>query len=137
MANVVLPKVRMFIPCMNVVLEPGTVRTIYGPLHTIRMPPGVNENYLLDEICFFVVLTDGVGTFRLRVEMRGDDDIVLKRSEPVLCQFKGGMQLDAIEVAITINLVPIPCAGLYEFHLIANHAQLHEGGVAALRVLPE
>lgn len=137
MANVVLPKVRMFIPCMNVVLEPGTIRTIYGPLHTIRMPPGVSENYLLDEICFYIVLTDGVGTFRLRVEMRGADGIVLKRSDPVLCRFKGGMQLNSIELAITIKSAPIVRAGLYEFHLIANHAHLGDSGVAALRVLPE
>src|SRR5438552_3962831 len=107
MANVVLPKVRMFIPCLGVNLEPGIVRTIYGPLHTIRMPPGVDKNYLLDEIGFYVVLTDGVGTFRLRVEMRGDDEIVLKRTKPVLCVFKGGTQLDATEIAITMKLVPI------------------------------
>jgi len=137
MANVVLPKVRMFIPCMGVNLEPGIVRTIYGPLHTIRMPPGVDKNYLLDEIFFYIVLTDGVGTFRLRVEMRGADDIVLKKTEPVLCLFKGGTQLDAMEIAVTMKLVPIVRAGLYEFTLVANHASLHEGGVAVLRVLPE
>jgi hypothetical protein len=92
---------------------------------------------LLDEICFFVVLTDGVGTFRLRVEMRGDDDIVLKKTEPVLCLFKGGTQLDVMEIAVTMKQVPIVRAGLYEFRLVANHAWLHEGSVADLRVLPE
>src|ERR1035438_7779155 len=122
MANVVLPKVRMFIPCMNVVLAPGTVRIIHGPLHTIRMPPGVDKNYMLDEISFFIVLTDGVGTFSLKVEMRGDDDIVLKKTEPVLCLFKGGMQLDVMEIAVTMKQVPIVRAGLYEFKLVANHA---------------
>ncbi|MBI3823013.1 MAG: hypothetical protein HY289_10100 [Planctomycetes bacterium] len=137
MANVVLPKVRMFIPCLAVDLEPGLVRTVYGPLHTIRMPPDVDKNYLLDEITFYIVLTDGVGAFRLKVEMRGEDDIVLKRSDPVLCRFRGGMQLDSIEIAITVRSAPIARAGLYEFHLIANHASLHEGGVAVLRVLPE
>ena len=137
MANVVLPKVRMFIPCLGIDLEPGMVRTIYGPLHTIRMPPGVDKNYMLDEISFYVVLTDGVGAFRLRVEMRGDDNAILKKSDPVLCRFKGGTQLDSIEIAITIKSAPIVRAGLYEFHLIANHAHLHEGGVASLRVLPE
>jgi hypothetical protein len=122
---------------MNVVLEPGTIRTIYGPLHTIRMPPGVDKNYLVDEIYFYVALTDGVGTFRLSVEMRGDDDIVLRKTEPVLCLFKGGTQLGAMEIAITMKMVPILRAGLYEFRLVANHALLHEGGIAVLRVLSE
>ncbi len=64
MANVVLPKVRMSIPCLAVDLEPGMPVTIHSPLHTIRMAPGVSEKYLLDGMWFYVVLTDGDGTFK-------------------------------------------------------------------------
>jgi hypothetical protein len=137
MANLVLPKVRMFIPCLSVDLAPGKVRTIHGPLHTIRMPPGLVDNYLLEEIWFYVVLTDGIGTFRLRIEMRGDDDIALKRSAPVAVAFKAGMQLNTTELAIGMRMVPFPRAGLYAFRLVANHAYLDERGTALLRLLPE
>ncbi len=49
----------------------------------------------------------------------------------------GGRQLESIEIAVTIKSAPITRAGLYDFQLIANHAHVHEGGVALLRVLPE
>src|SRR5688572_14368473 len=93
MANVVLPKVRMFIPCMNIDIGPHTSCTIHSPLHTIRMPPGITAKYKIDAISFYIVLTDGVGAFRLRVELHGDEQTVLKRTDSVLCQFKGGSQL--------------------------------------------
>jgi hypothetical protein len=93
MANVVLPKVRMFIPCLAVDLEPGKSRTIYSPLHTIRMLSGVSEKYLLNEMWFYVVLTDGVGTFRLSVELYGLDEIVLGKSEPEQVTVRGAHSL--------------------------------------------
>jgi hypothetical protein len=136
MAKVVLPKVRMFIPCLAIDLEPGKPRTIHSPLHTIRMPPGVSEKYLLDEMCFYVVLTDGVGTFRLSVELYGMDDIVLAKSEPEQVAFIGGAQLSVKELRVPMALVPFARPGLYEFKLIANHAHLEDGGTALLRVLP-
>ena len=46
------------------------------------------------------------------------------------------MQLDAMEIAIRMKLVPVARAGIYEFKLVANHAYLDEAGVALLRVLP-
>jgi hypothetical protein len=128
MANVVLPRVRMFIPCLGLDLEPGLARTIYGPLHTIRMPPGIDKNYEVDEIWFYVVLTDAVETFRLKVEMVGDAGNVLARSEPQLATFSGGNQLNAREFGFQLCSIPFPSAGLYEFRLVANHAHLQEGG---------
>ena len=135
MANVVLPKVRMFIPCTSVRLEPGKAVTIRSPLHTIRMPPGVTEKYLLDEIWFYAVLTDGLGRFRLSVELRELDDIVLRRSEPQELVFVGGDQLNVKEVSLHMTSAPFARPGFYEFRLIANHAHLEEGGTAFLRVL--
>jgi hypothetical protein len=136
MANVVLPKVRMFIPCVSVDLEPGKPRTIHSPLHTIRMLPGVSTNYLVDELWFYVVLTDGVGTFRLTVEMRGEEETVVRRSEVRTVVFAGGRQLDVQEFAVRMDQVPFARAGIYEFRLVANHAHLEDGGTALLRVLP-
>jgi hypothetical protein len=136
MANVVLPKVRMFIPCLGVVLEPNRPCAIHSPLHTIRMLPGVSKNYLVDELWFYVVLTDGVGTFRLSVELRGDEGIVVARSEVRTIVFAGGKQLDMQEFPIHMAPVPFARPGIYEFRLLANHAHLQEGGTALLRVLP-
>jgi hypothetical protein len=136
MANVVLPKVRMFIPCVSVVLELGRARTIHSPLHTIRMLPGVNQKYLVDELWFYVVLTDGVGTFRLKVEMRGEEDVVVRTSKPQTVFLPGGQQLDAREVRVRIEQVPFARPGIYEFRLVANHAHLEDGGTALLRILP-
>ena|ERR1051325_1317850 len=136
MANVVLPKVRMFIPCLGVDLDAAAPVTIHSPLHTIRMAPGVSENYLLDELWFYVVLTDGVGTFRLSVELYGMDEVVLGKSKPTEVTLIGGAQLTAREVRIQMTSAPIPRPGLYEFRLVANHAHLDEGGTALLRILP-
>jgi hypothetical protein len=136
MANVILPKVRMFIPCLGIDLEAGKPVTIHSPLHTIRMPPGISDKYLLDELWFYVVLTDGVGTFTLSVELRGIDEIVLRKSEPTSLNFVGGAQLKVRELGIQMNSVPFARPGLYEFGPIANHAHLEDGGTALLRVLP-
>jgi hypothetical protein len=136
MANVVLPKVRMFIPCLAVDLGPGKPVTIRSPLHTIRMAPGVTAKYILDEMWFYIVLTDGVGTFRLSVELHGMDDIVLSKTEPEKVTFVGGSQLNVRELRIPMESVPLVRPGLYEFRLLANHAHVEEGGTALLRVLP-
>jgi hypothetical protein len=136
MASVVLPKVRMFIPCLAVELGSGKPVTIRNPLHTIRMAPGVTAKYILDEMWFYIVLTDGVGTFRLSVELHGMDDIVLSKTEPELVTFVGGSQLIVRELRIPMKSVPLARPGLYEFRLLANHAHLEEGGTALLRVLP-
>ena len=135
MANVVLPKVRMFIPCVGVDLDPKRPVVIYSPLHTIRMAPGIKEKYLLDEMWFYVVLTDAVGAFRLSVELFGTEDVVLRKSKPENVTFVGGTQLNAKELRLPMKSVPFPHAGLYEFRLLANHAPL-DGGVALLRMLP-
>ena len=126
----------MFIPCLSVDLEPGKPVTIHSPLHTIRMAPGITEKYVIDAMWFYVVLSDGVGTFRLSVEMNESDDIVLAKSEPGEVRFVGGAQLNVKEVRIPMESVPFAYPGLYEFKLIANHAHLEDGGTALLRVLP-
>jgi hypothetical protein len=123
----------MFIPCLGVDIEPAT---IHDPLHTIQMPAGVNEQFLLDEIWFYVVLTDGVGSFRLSVELHAEEDIILKTSKPQTYIFKGGAQLNVLELPLRMTLVPFPRPGVYEFRLVANHVHLQEGGTALLRVLP-
>ena len=137
MANVVLPKVRIFIPCLGVDLEPGLPCTIHNPLHTIRLPPGAGTDYVLDEMWFYVVLTDGVGTFRLSVELYGGEGIIAQKSAPHGHTFKGGTQLNAVEMRIQMRRLPFARPGLHELRFVANHAHLEEGGTAFLRVLPE
>jgi hypothetical protein len=135
MANVVLPKVRMFIPCLAIDLEADKPVTVYSPLHTIRMAPGVTEKYLLNEMWFYIVLTDAVGTFRLTVELYDMEEIVLRKSKPEQVAFVGGAQLNLKEMRVQMKAAPFARPGLYEFRLIANHAHLEDGGTALLRVL--
>jgi hypothetical protein len=135
-ANVVLPKVRMFIPCLGVGQEPGSGVTIHTPLHTVRLPAGVIGNVLLTDLWFYVVLTDGVGKFRLSVEVRGTDDIILGKSELHQVTFVGGDQLSVKEISLYLMSLPLARPGLYEFRLVANHVHLEDGGTALLRVLP-
>lgn len=135
MARVVLPKVRMFIPCVALDLEPGTTSTIHSPLHTIRLPPDASEGLVLDEIWFYVVLTDGLGSFRLTVELYSEEGSVLRRSRPFPITFLVGSQLSVRELPILMNEVPLPGPGMYEFKLMANHAPVVDGGTTLLRVL--
>ena len=135
MANVVLPKVRMFIPCLGIEPAQGPVHTIRSTLHTIRMPTGLAENYLIDEIWFLALLTDGVGTFRLSVDLYGEMGFVVTKSKVQTMTFHGGAQLTVREVRFRIGSVPFAFPGLFEFRLVANHAHVEEGGTAILRVL--
>ena len=109
--------------------------TVRSPLHTIRMATGVSENYLADELWFYVVLTDGVGTFNLSVVLFGMEEIALRKSEPEHAVFVGGAQLNVKEVCIHMTSAPFAHPGLYEFRLLANHAHLVDGGTSLLRVL--
>jgi hypothetical protein len=64
------------------------------------------------------------------------DEIVLRKTEPQPVTFPGGAQLNVQELRLQMTSVPLAHPGLYEFRLIANHAQLGEAGTALLRVLP-
>ena len=135
MANVVLPKVRLFVACLDVSLEPGSPRAIIDPLHTIRMPPGMNANYIVDDLWFFAQLTDGVGRFILSTELHNDEGMVVAKSNRVSLDFPGGKQLNVQEVRLSMHFVPFSRPGFYDFKLIVTHAHLEEGGTACLRVL--
>ncbi len=135
MPNLVLPKVRLFVPCLNLALEPGGARTIFNPLHTVRMPLGVSKFYRLDELWFYSQLTDGVGKFYLCVELHNEDGIIVGRSAQQEYNFKGGGQLNVKELKIQMRAVPFAYPGMYDFKLVATHAELEERGTATLRVL--
>jgi hypothetical protein len=132
MANIVLPKVRLFVPCLSIVLEHGKPRTITDPLHTIRMAPGENRY----DLWCYAQLTDGVGQFRLAVAVYNEEGIIVGKSTPQMYDFLTGSQLIVRESKILLQNVPFARPGIYVFALLANHAHLEEGGTALLRVLP-
>jgi len=132
MAMVVKPIVRLFFPCEDAVLDmEDGAWTLRNPLHTVSLPPGVTG---VGEIWLYAQLTEGVGTFNLSVEMRNEEGIRIgKRSPPSNRNFPGGVAV--VEEVFHLVNVPFPRPGLYEFVLLANHAEL-EGGKTYLRVEP-
>jgi hypothetical protein len=97
------------------------------------MAPGENRY----DIWFYVQLTDGVGTFRLLVELQNEEGIIVGKTLPYRVDFPGGSQLAVHEVKFVLEQAPFANPGVYVFKLIANHSELGEMGTATLRVLAE
>jgi hypothetical protein len=129
-ARVVKPIVRLFFPCEDATLDlEDESWTLKNPLHTISLPPGATG---VKELWLYAQLTEGVGTFNLSVEMRTEEGIRIgKGSPPSSRSFPGGVAV--VEEVFHLVNVPFARPGLYEFVLLANHAEL-EGGKSYLRV---
>jgi hypothetical protein len=96
------------------------------------MPPGVTADFIQQEIWLYAQLTGGLGTFYLTVHLHDESGTRIGRSQPSSRDFPGG--LIAIEEVFHLINVPFDRPGVYEFRLLANHAEL-EGGRVDLRVL--
>lgn len=120
----VLPIVRLFFPCDAAVLDLQDMTwSLRNPWHTVWMPPGVTERFVQREVWLYAQLTDGIGTFRLNVELLDEGGIVPQN------------QLLVTEAVFHMTNVPFPRPGLFTFKLKANYAEL-QGGTAELRALP-
>ena len=134
MAVLVKPIVRLFFACDEAVLDMEDEKwTLKNPWHTVAMPQGVAEDFCQEEIWFYAQLTEGVGTFNLSVELRDEAGLRVGRSKPSIREFPGGMVM--VEEVFQLTKMEFARPGLYEFVLLANHAEL-EGGRSYVRVLP-
>jgi len=133
-ADVVKPIVRLFFPCDEAILDSADNKwTLKNPWHTVAMPPGTTHNFCQEEIWLYAQFSGGVGTFYLSVHLMDDKGFVIGKSPPSLRELSGGNQV--FEEVFHMTRVPFARPGLYEFKLMANHAEM-EGGTAYLRVLP-
>ena len=134
MADVVKPIVRLFFPCDEAIFDIADEKwTLKNPWHTVAMPPGITANFYQEEIWLYAQFIGGVGEFYLSVHLMDDAGQVVGRSKPSLWELAGGIQV--CEEVFHMTNVPFARPGLYEFKLMANHAEV-EGGTVYLRVLP-
>lgn len=99
------------------------------------MPAGKSERHIEASLYLYAQLTEGVGEFNFSVQMRVfEANITLGNKGPVSKLQFSEDRLEVLEEVFHLTNVPFPRPDLYEFKLIANHAEL-EGGSCFLRVL--
>jgi hypothetical protein len=139
MADRVLPIVTLVFPCQQAQLESGDV-IILNPWASVALPDGVSFPIDLEELWIFAQLTDGVGTFKVSVEMRRrfDDGTVqaVGDSPLITLSFPGGGQLGVQDAIFRMTNVPFDDPGLYEFILMADGEEL-DCQVPVLRVFDQ
>jgi hypothetical protein len=139
MADRVLPIVPLMFPCEQAQHDPQAGEVIVvNPWATVALPPGASFPFDVDELWVVAQLTDGVGTFRLLVEMRQRHDDgterVVGRSDWTTLTFPGGGQLGVYDAVFRMTEVPFDEPGLYEFRVLADGEDL-EGHTPTLRIL--
>ena len=135
MANKVLPIVRVFLLCESVKYRAKTSQWVLtSPTHTLSMPVGISEKLVQERLAFYYQLTDAVGTFNLSIQMQlWETGTIITKNDLQKIDFPSDHSA-VIEGGIVLSNVPIPRAGVYEFKLLANYAEL-QGGTTLLRVL--
>lgn len=139
MAPAVRPIVRLVMPCDEVHHDPAADRvTLIDPLPVAALPPGQSFPVVVTELWVYTQLTEGVGTFRLSVEVRQvyDEGIPPRpvgRSETRHLTFPGANQLNVYDVPFRVTDVPFEGPGFYEFRVLADDQEL-QGQTALMRV---
>lgn len=138
MADHVLPGVRLLFACDDAVFDTADNKwVVKHPWAVVMLPAGAVFPFRLADLWLYAQLTDGVGTFDVRVEMRQLLDGGGRRSVgagvPTRMTFPGGQQLLVFDSAFHMKQVPFREAGLYEFFLTADGEEL-QGQTAQVRV---
>lgn len=129
----VRPRVELCFACADAKLESDGTWTLRNPFSSVWMPPGIAEYFRGSEFFVYSRLTDGVGEFRLSVQVRVfDTNTILMQSPPVPRKFPED-RLEVLEVVFHMTNIPFPRPGLYEIKIPANHAEL-EGGSVFIRL---
>jgi hypothetical protein len=135
----VLPSVPLLFPCEEAHHDPQSGEVLVrNPWATVALPPGSSFPFDVEELWVYARFTDGVGTFRLSVEMRQRYDDGSERaggrSDIMTVTFLGGTQLGVFDRAFRMRMVPFDEPGLYEFRVLADDEEL-AGHTPTLRVL--
>ena len=146
MASTVLPTVRLIFPCDDAQIDPQTQKwVIRHPWSTVFLPAGARFPFRLVEMKVYAQLTDGIGSFRLSVEMVQVRDDGSRRfigaGAATQMSFPGNQRFLALDGVFHMKRVPFREAGLYEFRMIAetgaDEFQPLPGQTALLRVLDQ
>lgn len=140
MADRVLPIVRLMFPCDEAVIDLAEMTwELKNPWFEIAIPSGAKFPFRHNNSWVYAQLTDGLGSFGVRVEMRQLMDDGGRRtigtSGPTRMEFRADRRLFALATAFELKSVPFREAGLYEFYLIADEGDQMEGQTAVIRVL--
>jgi hypothetical protein len=139
MAERVLPTVPLLFPCEEAHHEDEQV-VVLNPWAAVALPDGTSFPIDIEELWVFAQLTDGVGTFRLTVEMRQrlDDGTERRVGESpwTSLRFPGGGQLGVHDAIFRLTDVPFDEPSLYEFRVLADGEEL-EGHLPTLRVFDQ
>jgi hypothetical protein len=130
MADHVLPAVRLLFACDDAIRDDHDEKWVLKhPWSTVMLPEGATFPFLAEELYIFALMTDGVGTFDLRVELWqvGEDGRrrFVGQSAVKPMTFRAGDQLLAFDEVFKMRRVPFQEAGLYRFRVIA---ELGDGG---------
>ena len=139
MADRVLPLVRLVFPCDAAVIDLSDMTwELKNPWLDLALPAGARFPFRQEKICVYAQLTDGVGSFDVRIELRqlmdnGRRTIGVGASTRV--EFPANRRLFASEVVFELEMVPFREAGLYELYLASDEGEPLEGQSAVIRVL--
>ena len=139
LADRVLPIVRLLFACDSVARDELEEKWILkNPWAVVTLPEGASFPFDAEEIWLYAQLAEGIGDFQLAVEVRqvrdNGTERKVGRSEAGQIEFIGGNQLAVIDTVFQLTQVPFDEPGLYQFHVMANYAQL-KGQIAEIRVL--
>ncbi len=139
------PIVRFFAVCVDAELNAppsGDLASgwweLRNVLHTASMPPGVTENFGVEELFVYLQLSGGVGEYTVQIAVveadlyDPDQSRLVRRSDSITVTFPDTW--DVVEETVQLLRVPFPRPGQYQFRLMENGQQL-EGGSTFLRVL--
>lgn len=146
MADRVIPTVRLIFPADDAILDLADgnwqLKNPWGSV--LALPPGSRFPFRAEEAWVYVQLTDGVGEFRLSVELRQLRDDRTRRtvgwSEATPYNLPGGAQIFSTDAVFRLKNLPFREAGLYEFYVTAEDERAGDrielpGQTAVIRVL--
>lgn len=140
MAKDVPPVVRLVVPCEAIDHDTAANRIVLtNPLAVAEIPDGATLPFDVAELWVYAQLAEGVGTFRLSVDLRqvyddGTPPRSVGRSELRQLTLPGASQLTVFDIPFRMTDVPFDGSGLYEFRVLAGDEEL-EGRTAVLRIL--
>lgn len=131
--------VRNVIVCEDVIQGPGGRCTLVTPLTDLGMARGVRERWVMPRCAVYVQLTDGLGDYRIDVEIRAfDSNFRINPRAPQTVSFgaHGTPSRDTvIECVFRYRNLHIVRPEKYVFQVMSNYVEL-PNGAAEVSILP-